>query len=245
MEGFRSKTNRYDLERGPIPHSYIDDDNVAWEEAEKVAERMKSASAEHRADEAFHRQTAAEADKPKKGLWRWIEKKFPPSPEELIIRNNARLTFTGLAEESAEQAKEAERQVLQNYEDKERIKRRILIVDDEAALLRTYGNFFKKLGYEVFLAGTKEEALRMVQVNKPAIAIVDYNLHVRDEKGKSIREDKGTDVAEEMRFSDPNLITTIISTHKIENHGIIKGEKDFWEKIGSHIESLLEEKYGK
>ncbi len=52
-------------------------------------------------------------------------------------------------------------------------KKRILVVDDEAAILRIVGTSLKLMGYDVGTCSRSREALKMREVEKPDIMLLD------------------------------------------------------------------------
>ena len=53
---------------------------------------------------------------------------------------------------------------------------RILIVDDEPDLTSALGRYFERTGHDVLRAGTGEEALAMVEAERPALMLLDLKL---------------------------------------------------------------------
>jgi len=52
----------------------------------------------------------------------------------------------------------------------------VLIVDDDADLLRTVGDYFERLGYEVWREDTGEAALETYALHRPEVVILDLKL---------------------------------------------------------------------
>jgi len=77
----------------------------------------------------------------------------------------------------------------------------ILIVEDEAAILKLYTRFFQTAGFEVHAAATAGEAKMFYTSQRPDLAIVDY--HLPDENGISLMR--------EMRVEAPDLPMILIS----------------------------------
>ena len=82
----------------------------------------------------------------------------------------------------------------------EKGKKRVLIVDDEPRILRVTEIKLRKSGYEVMTASTGQEALRLVEKEKPDVMVLDLLLPGMD----------GFQVLEKLRtFSDiPVLVLT-------------------------------------
>lgn len=56
------------------------------------------------------------------------------------------------------------------------VKGKILVVDDEEKLVETISSFFTSRGYETMTATSAEQALDLLKVDQPALAIVDVKL---------------------------------------------------------------------
>ena len=82
----------------------------------------------------------------------------------------------------------------------EKGKKRVLIVDDEPRILRVTEIKLRKSGYEVMTASTGQEALRLVEKEKPDVMVLDLLLPGMD----------GFQVLDKLRtFSDiPVLVLT-------------------------------------
>lgn len=52
-------------------------------------------------------------------------------------------------------------------------KKRVLVVDDEAAILRIIGTSLKLMGYDVITTGSGKDALNMSETEKPDIMLLD------------------------------------------------------------------------
>jgi two-component system response regulator HydG len=62
----------------------------------------------------------------------------------------------------------------------------VLLVDDDADLVRALGDYFDRIGYEVGRAGTAEEGLEAFDRVRPDVVILD--LHLPDAKGLDVLE---------------------------------------------------------
>ena len=58
------------------------------------------------------------------------------------------------------------------------LKQRVLVVDDEAAILRIVGTSLRVLGYDVVTSSSGEEALKLVESEKPDILLLDVLMPV-------------------------------------------------------------------
>ncbi|MCX5687450.1 MAG: response regulator [Candidatus Omnitrophica bacterium] len=56
--------------------------------------------------------------------------------------------------------------------------RKILIIDDEEALLKNIGDFLKILGYDVFTSPNSSNGLELLRNHKPELLLLD--LHLKD-----------------------------------------------------------------
>ena len=59
----------------------------------------------------------------------------------------------------------------------EKVKARVLFVEDEAPVLKSLVRFFQQQGFEAYGARSSEEALDVAQNKKPDIAVLDVMLH--------------------------------------------------------------------
>ena len=59
----------------------------------------------------------------------------------------------------------------------EKVKARVLFVEDEAPVLKSLVRFFQQQGFEAYGARSSEEALDVAQTKKPDIAVLDVMLH--------------------------------------------------------------------
>lgn len=60
------------------------------------------------------------------------------------------------------------------------IKKRVLVVDDEAAICRIVGIGLRVLGFDVITSGSGEEGLGLVESKKPDIMLLDVFMPVMD-----------------------------------------------------------------
>ena len=72
----------------------------------------------------------------------------------------------------------------------------VLIVDDDADLLKAVGDYFERLGYEVWREGSGESALEAYKVHRPEVVILDVKLPGVD----------GIQVLEELRRQDAAVL---------------------------------------
>ena len=88
--------------------------------------------------------------------------------------------------------------------------KKLLIVDDEPNIRELYKEVFQNEGYEVVLASTGPEAIKLVQSEKPDLAIMDIRMPGMD----------GVDAMHEI-LSQNNRLPVIINsayTHYKENY---------------------------
>ena len=128
-------------------------------------------------------------------------------------------------------------------ENNEQIKKKILIVEDVGALAKALKRYLEMSGYEVFTAATEEEALSLLDKQKPDLVTMDGDLEINDETGKLIKTESGLDIAAKMRERDTSVVITMNSARdlKFEGRGIKKGAGGPGALL-NHIESLLAEK---
>jgi len=128
-----------------------------------------------------------------------------------------------------------------NIETKERVKKKILIVEDDKDWIENYESWVGRLGYEVFIATNEEEALELVKTQNPDLITMDGELVKKDSEGKEIGSDWGPDIAAKIRAQNSKVIITMISGRdlKFEGRGINKS--DAYETLEAHLESLLAE----
>jgi len=86
----------------------------------------------------------------------------------------------------------------------------ILIVDDETLTLRTIGRALDGEGFEVFLAGTGEEALKTISEELPDLALVDVVLPGID----------GIEVLRQARKISPSTIVIMMSAYHLVERAV-------------------------
>jgi DNA-binding NtrC family response regulator len=79
----------------------------------------------------------------------------------------------------------------------------LLVVDDEASILRLIDRFARKIGFDVALAGSGEEALATLQKEKAVAALVDLRMPDVD----------GLEVLKRIRAADPNCHVVLMTGH--------------------------------
>src|SRR5258708_34739382 len=62
----------------------------------------------------------------------------------------------------------------------------LLLVDDDVAVLRAIGDYFERIGYEVWRDGTGEQALDTFHRVRPDVVLLD--LHLPDASGLTVLE---------------------------------------------------------
>jgi two-component system OmpR family response regulator len=94
-----------------------------------------------------------------------------------------------------------------NPDNKERTPtRRILLLDDETAILKPMGRFFAKLGYTVDMASEAEEAEALISHRRYDLAILDLRL-------TKFSDAAGLDVLREIRKRDHWTSVIILSAY--------------------------------
>ncbi|MEK7667505.1 MAG: response regulator, partial [Gemmatimonadota bacterium] len=78
---------------------------------------------------------------------------------------------------------------------------RILIVDDEELLRLWLGDQLRSANYEVFLAGSRQEALRLAAQEAPAVVLLDLKLP----------DAKGLEALEQLRRLDREMVVIIMT----------------------------------
>lgn len=82
------------------------------------------------------------------------------------------------------------------------IARRVLVLDDEAAVRSAYANALQSLGCEVCCAGSVSEALTALTTHEPEIALIDYRL---------AEACNGLQAIARLRLDRPDLAAVIVS----------------------------------
>lgn len=118
-------------------------------------------------------------------------------------------------------------------------KKRVLVVDDEAAILRIIGTSLRLMGYDVITTGSGKEALKLSETEKPDIMLLDIFMPGMD----------GLEVLETLRLSS-TIPVIVFSAHSSSREEALKlGANDFVAKpftpdqMGKKISAVLE-KYG-
>jgi DNA-binding response OmpR family regulator len=94
-------------------------------------------------------------------------------------------------------------------------KSQILLVDDDAHILRTVGDFLTASGYDVLRAGSGHEALRILQAARPDLVLLDIMMPDMD----------GGDVAQAIRDRAPTsrvpiiFLTAAVREDEVKQHG--------------------------
>lgn len=83
------------------------------------------------------------------------------------------------------------------------MKPKILILDDDEAILELFRNIFLEQDFELLLEGEGDSALRRIRIDRPNVAIVDINLP----------KISGLDVLQEAKKFDPGLSVIITTGH--------------------------------
>jgi CheY-like chemotaxis protein len=56
------------------------------------------------------------------------------------------------------------------------MKKTLLVIDDDAAVRESLGEVLRLRGFEALTADSAEEALAVLEINRPTVVIVDYHL---------------------------------------------------------------------
>lgn len=83
------------------------------------------------------------------------------------------------------------------------MKPKILILDDDEAILELFRNIFLEQDFELLLEGEGDSALRRIRIDRPNVAVVDINLP----------KISGLDVLQEAKKFDPGLSVIITTGH--------------------------------
>ncbi len=86
---------------------------------------------------------------------------------------------------------------------------KVLIVDDEKEFSDAISEHFKALGYEVFNTYTGEQALDILEKEKPHVLLCDLKL-------SGIGNLDGDDVLDRLKALSPNTIPVIITAYRDE-----------------------------
>jgi DNA-binding response OmpR family regulator len=115
-------------------------------------------------------------------------------------------------------------------------KKRVLVVDDEAAILRIIGTSLKLMGYEVITTGSGKDALNLSETEKPDIMLLDIFMPGMD----------GLEVLGKLR-KNSMLPVIVFSAHSSSREEALKlGANDFVAKpftpdqMRMHISAILE-----
>jgi len=124
------------------------------------------------------------------------------------------------------------------------VRRRILIVDDEQAVLATLRDFFLELKVEVDCASGLDEARSKLGRNRYAAVLTDIQLsRIGDTEGLEL-----ADFVTERCPETPLVVLTAYGSHRIEREARSKGASFFLHKpvrledIGQIVVGLLEAK---
>ncbi len=100
------------------------------------------------------------------------------------------------------------------------IKKRVLVVDDEAAICRIVGIGLRVLGFDVITCASGEEGLGMVESKKPDIMLLDVFMPGMD----------GFEVLKKLRATS-NLAVIVFSAHNSSREEALRlGANDFISK---------------
>jgi len=86
-------------------------------------------------------------------------------------------------------------------------KGKILVVDDETAMLETLSGFFSNRGYQMMTAASAEAALKLIAEEQPALALIDIKLPGMN----------GIELLKKVKQDYPGVKTFIITAYDEEN----------------------------
>src|SRR5579884_72647 len=86
----------------------------------------------------------------------------------------------------------------------------ILIIDDEALTLRTISRALREEGFEVFVAVSGEDALKVFDEEKPDLALLDVVLPGID----------GIEVLRQIKQKSPNTIVVMMSAYRVVDRAV-------------------------
>jgi DNA-binding response OmpR family regulator len=92
----------------------------------------------------------------------------------------------------------------------EKAKKRILVVDDDKSILRTFTRILQKNGYEIDVAETGREALEKTETNCYALALIDIRLPDMD----------GTDLLAKMQKTTRDAVKIMITGFPSLENGV-------------------------
>jgi DNA-binding NtrC family response regulator len=94
------------------------------------------------------------------------------------------------------------------------MKKKILIVDDEAGIVQEIKEFLEEEGYEVYTADTAKAGIQLVEMLKPDVVMIDVKLP----------DASGTEVLKACKEKSPGT-RTIIVTGYVDQHVMDEAEK--------------------
>ena len=92
----------------------------------------------------------------------------------------------------------------------EKAKKRILVIDDDKSILRTFTRILQKNGYEIDVAETGREALEKTETNCYALALIDIRLPDMD----------GTDLLAKMQKNTRDAVKIMITGFPSLENGV-------------------------
>ncbi len=92
-------------------------------------------------------------------------------------------------------------------EQKAIVKGKILVIDDETAMLETLSSFFGNRGYQLMTAASAEAALKLIAEEQPALALIDIKLPGMN----------GIELLKIIKRDYPNIKTFIVTAYDEEN----------------------------
>ncbi len=112
--------------------------------------------------------------------------------------------------------------------------KKILFIEDESALQKTFGEVLRQEGYQVISAMDGEEGLRLAQTEKPDLILLDLVLPKLHgfEVLKKLKEDKNTESIAVI------VLTNLESTGDVEK-AVQLGAKTYLVKANYDLEDVL------
>jgi CheY-like chemotaxis protein len=95
----------------------------------------------------------------------------------------------------------------------------ILLIDDEPQILKLYGDILKEEGFEVMMASSGPEGLKLIQEKRPDLILLDVKMPEMDgidvfDKIKNNPDTKDIKIVFLSAFGDPNIIDLDINAAK-------------------------------
>lgn len=95
----------------------------------------------------------------------------------------------------------------------------LLLVDDDASVLRALGDYFERHGYAVWRAGTGEQAMETYRRVRPDVVLLD--LHLRDADGLVVLERLRREGAAVILLTSPGDIETAVKAMQLGAENVL------------------------